>query len=82
MLPAIEARNVGCFVVTTHGWDEIWEKARDPAIRQEGYERFLASEALTNCFSFIIDLLLTSGKHPAAKTALTPGPEFCPSMLF
>lgn len=82
MLPAIIARNIGCFVVRTHGWDEVWEKARDPAIWQASYERFVVSEALIHSFSFIIYILLTSGKPPAAKTALTPGPQFCLSMLF
>lgn len=82
MLPAIEARNIGFFEVRTHGWGEIWEKARDPAIGQSSYERFLASEALIHSFSFIIYLLPTSGKCPAATTALTPGLQFCPSMLF
>lgn len=46
MLLATKARNIGCFLVRTHGWDEVWEKARDPAIWQARYERFLASEAL------------------------------------
>lgn len=82
MLPAIIARNIGCFVVRTHGWDEVWEKARDLAIWQASYERFVVSEALIHSFSFIIYILLTSGKPPAAKTALTPGPQFCLSMLF